>query len=276
MTADIDALREAARCLRRDILTMIHLAGEGHPGPALSAADLITALYFKILNIDPQNPHWPQRDRFILSKGHACPAVYAALARKGFFSWDICPTLRCLGSILQGHPDMKKTPGIDSTSGSLGNGISIGLGMTLAARVNQEDYFTFVIAGDGEIEEGVVWEGAMAAAHYAAGRLIVFVDHNCMQSGGLVCDITMLDPILPKWQAFGWHCQEIDGHDMGQIVTAVENAKKEKFRPSMILANTVKGKGVPFIEGDNSWHKRTPTKEELVLALEALGGNAGW
>lgn len=274
MTADIDALREAARCLRRDILTMIHLAGEGHPGPALSAADLITALYFKILNIDPQNPHWPQRDRFILSKGHACPAVYAALARKGFFSWDICPTLRCLGSILQGHPDMKKTPGIDSTSGSLGNGISIGLGMTLAARVNQEDYFTFVIAGDGEIEEGVVWEGAMAAAHYEAGRLIVFVDHNCMQSGGLVCDITMLDPILPKWQAFGWHCQEIDGHDMGQIVTAVENAKKEKFRPSMILANTVKGKGVPFIEGDNSWHKRTPTKEELALALEALGGNA--
>jgi len=276
MTADIDALREAARCLRRDILTMIHLAGEGHPGPALSAADLVTALYFKILNIDPQNPHWPQRDRFILSKGHACPAVYAALARKGFFSWDICPTLRCLGSILQGHPDMKKTPGIDSTSGSLGNGISIGLGMTLAARVNQEDYFTFVIAGDGEIEEGVVWEGAMAAAHYEAGRLIVFVDHNCMQSGGLVCDITMLDPILPKWQAFGWHCQEIDGHDMGQIVTAVENAKKEKFRPSMILANTVKGKGVPFIEGDNSWHKRTPTKEELALALEALGGNAGW
>jgi transketolase len=274
MTADIDALREAARCLRRDILTMIHLAGEGHPGPALSAADLITALYFKILNIDPQNPHWPQRDRFILSKGHACPAVYAALARKGFFSWDICPTLRCLGSILQGHPDMKKTPGIDSTSGSLGNGISIGLGMTLAARVNQEDYFTFVIAGDGEIEEGVVWEGAMAAAHYEAGRLIVFVDHNCMQSGGLVCDITMLDPILPKWQAFGWHCQEIDGHDMGQIVTAVEKAKKEKFRPSMILANTVKGKGVPFIEGDNSWHKRTPTKEELALALEALGGNA--
>ena len=274
MTADIDALNEAARRLRRDILTMIHLAGEGHPGPALSAADLITALYFKILNIDPQNPHWPQRDRFILSKGHACPAVYAALARKGFFSWDICPTLRCLGSILQGHPDMKKTPGIDSTSGSLGNGISIGLGMTLAARVNQEDYFTFVIAGDGEIEEGVVWEGAMAAAHYEAGRLIVFVDHNCMQSGGLVCDITMLDPILPKWQAFGWHCQEIDGHDMDQILSSVENAKKEKSRPSMILANTVKGKGVPFIEGDNSWHKRTPTKEELVLALEALGGNA--
>jgi transketolase len=274
MTGDIDALNEAARCLRRDILTMIHLAGEGHPGPALSAADLITALYFKILNIDPQDPQWPKRDRFILSKGHACPAVYAALARRKFFSWDICPTLRCLGSILQGHPDMKKTPGIDSTSGSLGNGISIGLGMTLAARVNQEDYYTFVIAGDGEIEEGVVWEGAMAAAHYEAGRLIVFVDHNCMQSGGLVCDITMLDPILPKWQAFGWHCQEIDGHDMGQILTAVEKAKKEKFRPSMILANTVKGKGVPFIEGDNSWHKRTPTKEELALALEVLGGNA--
>ncbi len=275
MSADIAALNAAARSLRRDILTMIHLAGEGHPGPALSAADLVTALYFEILNIDPRDPHWPKRDRFILSKGHACPAVYAALARKGFFAWELCPTLRCLGSILQGHPDMKKTPGIDSTSGSLGNGISIGLGMTLAGRVNREDYFTFVIAGDGEIEEGVVWEGAMAAAHYEAGRLIVFVDHNCMQSGGMVCDITMLDPILPKWQSFGWHCQEIDGHDMAEILAAVESAKQEQYRPSMILANTVKGKGVPFIEGDNSWHKRTPTKEELSLALEALGGNAG-
>lgn len=275
MSADIEALNAAARSLRRDILTMIHLAGEGHPGPALSAADLVTALYFEILNIDPRDPHWPKRDRFILSKGHACPAVYAALARKGFFAWELCPTLRCLGSILQGHPDMKKTPGIDSTSGSLGNGISIGLGMTLAGRVNREDYFTFVIAGDGEIEEGVVWEGAMAAAHYEAGRLIVFVDHNCMQSGGMVCDITMLDPILPKWQSFGWHCQEIDGHNMAEILAAVESAKQEQYRPSMILANTVKGKGVPFIEGDNSWHKRTPTKEELYLALEALGGNAG-
>jgi transketolase len=267
---DIQALEEQARQLRRDVVTMIHLAGDGHPGPALSVLDIVTALYFNVMRVNPVDPQWEKRDRFILSKGHACPTLYAALARRGFFSPDLLPTLRRLGSILQGHPDMKKTPGIDSTSGSLGNGVSIGLGMTLAGRVNKEDYFTYVIVGDGEIQEGVVWEAAMAAVHYKAGRLIVFVDHNGQQSGGPVAQVSGLCPVLPKWEAFGWHCQEIDGHDMRAILTAVDLAQMEATRPSCIVARTVKGRGIPFMEMDNSWHKRVPTKDELGKALASL------
>ena len=267
---DVQGLAERARQIRRDVVTMIHLAGDGHPGPALSALDIVTALYFKVMRVDPTNPLWPARDRFILSKGHACPTLYAALARRGFFSPEVLPSLRSLGSILQGHPDMKRTPGVDSTSGSLGNGVSIGLGMVLAARVNRLDYFAYVIAGDGEIQEGIVWEAAMAAAHFKAGRLIVFVDSNKYQSGDAVGTMSGLYPILPKWEAFGWHCQEIDGHDMRAILTAVERAQQEEGRPSCILANTVKGKGIPFMETDNSWHKRVPTKAELEQALAIL------
>lgn len=267
---DIREVAEAARQIRRDVVTMVHLAGDGHPGPALSIADLVAALYFKVLRVKPADPLWEGRDRFVLSKGHACPTLYAALARRGFFSPDVLPSLRSLGSILQGHPVMRKTPGVDSTSGSLGNGISIGLGMTLAARVTGQDYFTYVIAGDGEIQEGIVWEAAMAAAHYKAGRLIVFVDHNGQQSGGPVREVSGLYPVLPKWEAFGWHGQEIDGHDPRAILTAVERAQAETDRPSCIVARTVKGKGIPFMEADNSWHKRVPTKDELEAALAAL------
>ena len=267
---DILALQGHARQLRRDVVTMIHLAGDGHPGPALSVADLVAALYFKAMRVNPADPQWAARDRFILSKGHACPTLYAALARRGFFSPEVLPTLRRLGSILQGHPDMKKTPGIDTTSGSLGNGISIGLGMALAARVNQQEYFTYVITGDGEIQEGVVWEAAMAAVHYKAGRLIVFVDNNGQQSGGPVRQVSGLYPIRPKWEAFGWRCQEIDGHDLRAILAAIELAQAETDRPSCILARTVKGKGIPFMEADNSWHKRVPTKDELDQALAVL------
>ena len=267
---DIQDLRERGRQIRRDVVTMIHLAADGHPGPALSVADLVAALYFKVMRVDPNDPTWEARDRFILSKGHACPTLYAALARRGFFSLDLLPTLRSIGSILQGHPDMKKTPGVDSTSGSLGNGISIGLGMALAARVNRQSYFTYVIAGDGEIQEGIVWEAAMAASHYHAGSLIVFVDHNGYQSGGLVSSVSGLQPILPKWEAFGWHCQEIDGHDFRAILTAIEHAQREGDRPSCILAHTKKGKGIPYMEADNSWHKRVPTKAELDEALAVL------
>lgn len=267
---DIQQLATQARRMRRDVVTMIHLAGDGHPGPALSVVDLVAALYFKVLRVNPADPHWAGRDRFILSKGHACPAQYAALARRGFFTPDLLPSLRSLGSILQGHPDMKKTPGIDSTSGSLGNGVSIGLGMALAARVNSQDYLTYVIAGDGEIQEGIIWEAAMAAAHYRAGNLVVFVDSNGYQSGGAIGSVSGLHPILPKWEAFGWHCQEIDGHDLQAILTAIQRAQQEEDRPSCIVANTVKGKGIPFMEGDNSWHKRVPTKAELDEALASL------
>jgi transketolase len=275
MKPDTAYLADMARLLRSDVVTMVHLAGDGHPGPALSIADIVAALYFgNAMRIDPDNPLWPQRDRLILSKGHACPVVYAALARRGFFSVDVLPSLRSLGSMLQGHPDMHKTPGIDMTSGSLGNGISLGLGMAVAGRYNHDDYQVYVITGDGELQEGIVWEAAMAAVHYRAGRLVVFVDHNGLQSGGEVGKIAGLLPILPKWEAFGWHCQEIDGHDLEAILGAIQEAREETERPSLILARTVKGKGVPFMEHDNSWHKRVPTKEECDAAVKALGGMA--
>lgn len=272
LKGNIGQLEEIARLIRIDIVTMIHKAGDGHPGPALSATDLITALYFHIMNVNPKNPGWEDRDRFILSKGHGCPALYAALARKGYFSRSELVGLRSLESFLQGHPDMHKTPGIDSTSGSLGNGVSIGLGMTLAGRYLGKDYFTYVITGDGEIEEGVVWEAAMAAKKYKAGKLIVFVDNNGIQSGGSVENVSGLNPILPKWEAFGWHCQEIDGHNFADILQATEKAKANTEQPSLILAHTIKGQGVPFMIGDNSWHKRVPTKEQYKEAMRALGG----
>jgi transketolase len=273
MENEILRLNEIACSIRRDVVTMIHKAGDGHPSPALSCVDIITALYFNIMSINPSNPGWPERDRFILSKGHACPALYAALARKGFFPQEELPKLRSLGAILQGHPDMNKTPGIDMTSGSLGNGISIGAGMLLAGRLKGQDYFTYVITGDGELEEGIIWEALMAAKKYSLGKLIVFIDNNEMQSGGRVDEVSGLYPIYPKIEAFGWHCQQINGHDMGEILNAVKAAQAETGRPSIILAHTVKGQGVPYMIGDNSWHKRVPTDEELHLALAALGGD---
>ncbi len=274
MDKRIEELKETARLIRRDVVRTIHLAGDGHPGASLSVADIVTALYFEVMRIDPARPDWPDRDRFILSKGHACPTVYAALSRLGYFAPEELPGLRSLKSMLQGHPDVNKTPGIDSTSGPLGNGIGMGLGMALAGHVRGKDYFTYVITGDGELEEGVVWEAMMAAKHYKVGRLIVIIDNNEMQSGGPVNEVSGLYPILPKCEAFGWHCQEIDGHDFYQILGAIESAKAELDRPSVILAHTIKGQGVPFMIGDNSWHKRVPTAEELDKAMMALGGEA--
>jgi len=268
----IQDLKDKARLLRKDVITMIYQAGDGHPGPSLSIADIVSALYFGILNIDPANPKWSKRDRFILSKGHACPVLYAALARRGFFSENILSSLRSLGSILQGHPDMKKTPGVDSTSGSLGNGLSIGLGIALAGQLMKEEYFTYVVSGDGELQEGVIWEAAMTAVKYKIGRLVMIIDHNGLQSGGKVQKISGLLAILPKWESFGWHCQEIDGHNQIEIINAILKAKEVTDRPSMILARTVKGKGVSFMEGDNSWHKRVPTKDEMERALQELRG----
>ncbi|MDF2813937.1 MAG: Transketolase [Paenibacillus sp.] len=266
------SLERQANQLRLDVVKMVHDAKDGHPGPALSVVDIITALYFKELKIDPQNPSWEDRDRFILSKGHACPALYAALARKGFFPTEEFKGLRSLGSILQGHPCMRKTPGIDMTSGSLGNGLSIGAGMALAGKYNKKDYFTYVILGDGEIQEGIVWEAAMCAKRYRLNNLIVFVDHNGWQSGDSVDKVSGLLPILPKWEAFGWHCQTIDGHDFVQIVNAITIAK-ETEGPSVIIAKTIKGKGLEYMENDNSWHKRVPDDQQLSIALKVLGGD---
>jgi transketolase len=273
MSDRIEELTETARLLRQDVVRMIHLAGDGHPGPSLSVADIVAALYFEVMHIDPKNPQWEDRDRLVLSKGHSCPAVYAALARRGYFSAEQLPGLRSLESMLQGHPDMNKTPGIDTTSGSLGNGISIGLGMALAGRIKGRKYYTYVITGDGELEEGVVWEAMMAAEHYRLGRLITIIDNNEMQSGGPVEKISGLYPLLPKLQAFGWHCQEIDGHNFAEILDSIKQAQAEEERPSIILAHTVKGQGVPFMIGDNSWHKRVPTERELKEAISALGGD---
>lgn len=271
LSQTVKELEKTARQIRRDIITMIYQAGDGHPGPSLSCADLVTALYFAVMNVEPADPHWPRRDRLILSKGHACPAVYAALARKGYFDAAELPRLRSLGSILQGHPDMLKTPGIDFSSGSLGNGISAGLGMALAARISGLDYHTYVICGDGELQEGIVWEAAMAAKRYQVGNLTVLVDYNGVQSGGRIEEISGLEPLVPKWEAFGWHCQEIDGHDFTEILTAIAEAKAVLDRPSVIAARTVKGKGVSFIENNNAWHKRVPTREEWEQAMKELG-----
>lgn len=269
---EIQQLERQAQQIRRDVVKMIYRAGDGHPGPSLSVADIITALYFSILRIDPQNPEWDERDRFVLSKGHACPALYAALARKGFFPLEELKTLRHLHSNLQGHPYSPKTRGLDATTGSLGNGLSIGLGMALAARIKKKDYRVYVVTGDGELGEGIIWEAAISASHLGVANLTLFVDNNNYQSGGRVDQISGICPIEEKWIDFGWHCQTIDGHDIAQILEADKKAKKVMDRPSVIVAKTIKGKGVSFMIGDNSWHKRVFTDAEYAKAMEELGG----
>lgn len=271
---DVKQLQSIANRLRLDVVETVHTAGDGHPGPAMSIAELISVLYFYVLRIDPKRPLMPERDRFVLSKGHACPILYAALARRGFFPTDELAGLRSLDSMLQGHPDMNKTPGVDATSGSLGNGVSIGLGMAMGVKRQGYDSQVYVVVGDGEQEEGIIWEAAMAAAAMKADNLTVFADCNNYQSGGHVTDLSSLYPLLPKWEAFGWHCQEIDGHDPAAILDAICRARAATGRPSFIALRTVKGKGVPYMENNNAWHKRVPTEEEVAIARAALGGNS--
>ena len=268
----IEALEERARQIRRDVVEMVYHTGDGHPSPSMSAADMIAALYFDVMRLNPADPSWEGRDRFVLSKGHACPAMYAALSARGYFPREELFTLRFLHSRLQGHPYAPKAPGLDATTGSLGNGVSVGLGMALAARIKKLDYRVYVITGDGELGEGLIWEAAMCAGHQKAANLTVFVDNNNYQSGGTVGEVSGVYPIAEKWRDFGWHVQEIDGHDMGQILQAAENAQREKERPSAIIAKTVKGKGVSFMIGDNSWHKRVYTDKEYEIAMRELGG----
>ncbi|HEY9054824.1 MAG TPA: transketolase [Rectinemataceae bacterium] len=270
--ARLSVLEEMARQTRRDIVEMVYKTKDGHPSPSMSAADIITALYFDILKIDPAKPDWEERDRFVLSKGHACPALYSALARRGYFPAEELLTLRFLDSHLQGHPYAPKTRGLDATTGSLGNGLSVGLGMALAARIRKLDYRVYVICGDGELGEGLIWEGAMCAGHQKASNLTLFVDNNNYQSGGTVGEITGVYPLEDKFLAFGWHVQTIDGHDLAQILEAAEAAKAVKDRPQAIIAKTVKGKGVSFMVGDNSWHKRVYTDAEYEAAMTELGG----
>ena len=263
-------LKEMAKKLRRHIITMTARAGSGHPGGSLSAADIITALYFKILRHNPENPQWPDRDRFILSKGHAAPILYAALAETGYFPVAELSTLRRLDSRLQGHTDRNFTPGVEMSSGSLGMGLSFAIGVALAARLDSKNYRTFVLLSDGECEEGQTWEAALSAAHFKLDNITAIVDYNGIQLSGRIGDIMNLEPFIQKWQAFGWHTIDIDGHDLDKIFSACREAEKMKGNPTVIIARTIKGKGVSFMENNVAFHGKAPTLEEAERALKEL------
>jgi transketolase len=249
---------------------MISNAEGGHTGGALSIADIMAVLYFYILRIDPENPKWEDRDRVVLSKGHASAAWYAALAERGYFPKEELLTFDHVDSRLQGHPDMNRTPGVDMSSGSLGQGISAAIGMALAARYLKKTYRTFVILGDGETQEGQVWEAAMTAAHYKLDNLIVTLDYNKLQLFGQTNTIMNIEPVIEKWQAFGWNTIEINGHRINEIIQALENAVKFEGKPTIIVAHTIKGKGVSFMENKVEWHALPPTKKQAKQALKEL------
>ncbi|MFA5090701.1 MAG: transketolase [Candidatus Omnitrophota bacterium] len=265
----VKELQEKARKIRRLIVQMLAKAGSGHPGGSLSSADLIAALYFAVLRHNPKEPLWPGRDRFHMSKGHCCPLWYAVLAESGYFTLDKLQTLRQMGSVLQGHPD-RRVPGVEVASGSLGQGLSVGLGMSLAAKLDHKSYRVYVLMGDGEIQEGNIWEAAMALSHYKCDNLCGILDHNGFQIDGRTQDIMNLEPLVAKWQAFGWHTIEIDGHNIRQILSAYNEAENTKGSPSIIIAHTVKGKGVSFMENVVDFHGRAPTQEEARQALKEL------
>jgi transketolase len=267
--SQIKELEKKAMAVRRLIVQMLGKAASGHPGGSLSAADLITVLYFAVMRYDPKNPDWPDRDRFHMSKGHCCPLWYAVLSEAGYFPQDKLWTLRRLGSILQGHPD-RRTPGVDVASGSLGQGLSVALGMSLASKIDRKDYRVYVLLGDGEIQEGNVWEAAMAAAHYKCDNLCAILDSNGFQIDGRTEAIMNLEPLVLKWQAFGWHTIEIDGHNIKEIISAYQKAQKLKGKPTIIIGRTIKGKGVSFMENVVDFHGRAPTKEETDKAIEEL------
>lgn len=256
--------------MRIDIIEEIAAAGSGHPGGSLSVTDILATMYFDKMKIDPKNPKWEDRDRLILSKGHVAPALYAALAERGYFPKEALQTLRKNDSFLQGHPDMKGTPGVDISTGSLGQGLSVANGMALAGRLNDKDYYTYVILGDGEIQEGQVWEAAMTSAHYRLDHVIAFLDFNGLQIDGTNEEVMNVNPVDEKFRAFGWEVQVIDGHDCEAIAKAVDKAKKAEGKPSMIICRTVKGKGVSFMENVAGWHGTAPNEEQTRLALQEL------
>lgn len=271
MSQDMSSLEAIANELRRLVLRMVYLAGSGHVGGALSAADMMAALYFSLLRVDPTRPDWPERDRFVLSKGHSCPVLYAALARRGFFPESDLWTLRKIGSHLQGHPDMRKTPGVDATTGSLGQGFSVAVGMALAAKLDDAPYRVYVMLGCGEMQEGQVWEAAMCAAHYRLNKLTALVDYNRLQLDGTNQEIMEIAPLADKWRAFGWNTLEIDGHSMTQILEALADAQADHDKPTAIIARTTKGKGVSFMEEQVGWHAGAPSRSQLDQALAELG-----
>ena len=266
---DIKELKIKAIEIRKDVLKMLMLAGSGHTGGSLSVVDILVALYYYELRNDPKNPFWPGRDRFLLSKGHACPALYAVLAQKGYFNREDLWALRKLGSKLQGHPQVG-LPGIEISSGSLGQGLSIANGMALSARLDNLDTRIYCLMGDGETNEGQVWEAAMTAAHYKLDNLCAVIDFNKLQIDGFCCEVKDMGAYLDKWKSFGWHVIETDGHDIEKLKVSFDNAKTVKAKPTVIVAHTIKGKGVSFVENKVGWHGIAPKKEEYERAIKEL------
>jgi len=270
LTRDIDTLKEHARKIRQHAIRMITEAGSGHPGGSLSAADICSALLFGVMKHDPGKPRWEDRDRFVMSKGHCVPAWYSALAMAGYFSEDELITLRQYGSKLQGHPDRVRMDCIEAATGSLGQGLSIAVGKALAGKLDKKSHRVFCMIGDGESQEGQIWEAAMFSPKYKLDNLCVILDNNNGQIDGYVTDVMPLDPIDEKWKAFNWNVITIDGHDMQQILDAIDEAGKTKGKPTLIWAKTIKGKGVSFMENDPGWHGKAPSEEQRDKALEEL------
>jgi transketolase len=267
---DTGILQEKARQFRREILEMIFEAGSGHPGGSLSELEILISLYFYKMNLKPDEPGWPQRDRFILSKGHACPGMYVVLANRGYFPKEELKTFRKLGSRLQGHI-YSGVPGVEHNTGSLGQGLSVANGIALGARIRKMDFNTYCLLGDGEIQEGSVWEAAMTASHYKLDSVCAILDYNRVQENGPVNEIKNEEPLADKWRNFGWHVIEIDGHNFNEIIHALDEFETVEGKPTFIKATTIKGKGVSFMEGQAKWHGKAPKKEELETALKELG-----
>ncbi|MBK8986397.1 MAG: transketolase [Chloroflexi bacterium] len=269
----VDELNELARQMRLDILEMTTKAGSGHPSSSFSATDIVTALYFGgVLRYRADEPLWPERDRFIMSKGHAAPLLYAVLAHAGYIERDLIWTLREVDSPVQGHPIQNLLPGVEATTGSLGQGLSAGVGHVLGGRLNKFDYRVYVLLGDGECEAGQVWEAAMSAAHFKADNLVAILDYNKYQETGPISREMALEPLVEKWQSFGWHVEEADGHDMADLLAKFAAIRAVKGKPSIIIAHTVKGKGVSFVEADFTFHGRALTPQQAALAREELHG----
>ncbi|MBC6695405.1 transketolase [Terrisporobacter mayombei] len=269
---DHKGLNEITNVIRKDIVSMIGKSKSGHPGGSLSAVEILTALYFDQMNVDPTNPKMEDRDRFVLSKGHAAPALYATLAKRGYFDREELNYLRKTGSMLQGHPDMKKVPGVEMSTGSLGQGFSVACGMAMASKLDNAPWNVYALLGDGEVQEGIVWEAAMSAAHYKLDNMIAFLDYNGLQIDGEVESVMSINPIEDKFKTFGWNVITIDGHDFDQIFAALDMAKDTVGKPTMIIAKTIKGKGVSFMENQASWHGSAPNAEQVEQALSELGG----
>ena len=266
-------LTETARRVRIDALKAIAAAGSGHPGGSLSAADIITTLYFNVMNIDPRDPQMEDRDKFVLSKGHAVPALYAALGERGLFPVEDMMTLRKIDSPFQGHPNMRKVPGIEMSTGSLGQGFAAAVGMATANKIDGKDGRVFVLTGDGELQEGIIWEAAMSAAHRKLDNLTAVVDLNGLQIDGRVDDVMKVRPVEGKFRRFGWNTLSVDGHSFPELIEAFESARHTKGVPTVIIANTVKGKGVSFMEDQAGWHGKAPDQEQLAQAISELGGD---